>query len=167
LSTAGDLNNDGYSDLIIGSKNDDEAFTNAGAAFIVLGPVSAGTFSLTTADGKLLGEADRDYLGDSVAPAGDVDGDGYEDVVVGSGYNDAGATNAGALYLVRGPISGTSSVADAAGKVAANGAEDRARVRGVGDIDNDGFDDIMLGAQNNDTAGADAGAVYLFYGQGF
>jgi hypothetical protein len=86
---------------------------------------------------------------------------------VGSGYNDAGATNAGAIYVVRGPITGTVPLSAADIKRAGTGAEDRIRGRGVGDVDGDGFDDIMAGAMNNDAAGADAGAVYLFYGQGF
>lgn len=69
--------------------------------------------------------------------------------------------------MVRGPIVGAVSLAAADMKRAGVGAEDRLRARGVGDVDGDGFDDIMAGAMNNDANGADSGAVYLFMGQGF
>ncbi len=165
LADAGDTNNDGYSDIIIGARYDSDAASNAGGAYIIEGPVS-GTASLSTADAKLLGEAAGDYTGDSVHGPGDIDNDGYDDVIVGSGYNDAGSTNAGAVYLVRGPFVGTSSLATATGRITATGKEDRARGRGVGDVDNDGIPDVMLGAMLNDDAGTDAGAAYLFYGAG-
>jgi hypothetical protein len=167
VSTAGDVNADGYDDLIVGNRNDDAPVANAGGAYILYGPVTAGVSSFASVNDKLTGEAVNDYTGDSVGPAGDVDGDGFDDVIVGSGYNDAGATNAGAIYVVRGPITGTVPLSAADIKRAGTGAEDRIRGRGVGDVDGDGFDDIMAGAMNNDAAGADAGAVYLFYGQGF
>ena len=166
ISGAGDVNADGLDDLLIGARFDSTAASNAGGAYLVLGPPTEG--SLAGADAKLLGEAAGDYTGDAVHGPGDIDGDGHDDLLIGSGYNDAGARNAGAVYLVRGPITGTfglGAVADARFKGA--GAEDRLRGHGVGDIDNDGLVDILVTAMNNDTAGTDAGAVYLFTGLGF
>jgi hypothetical protein len=165
LASAGDTNNDGYDDIVIGARYDSDSATNAGAAYIIEGPV-AGTSSLSTADAKVLGEAAGDYTGDSVHGPGDIDNDGYDDLIIGSGYSDAGNTNGGAVYLVRGPLSGTSNLSAATGRITATGKEDRARGRGVGDIDNDGIPDIMVGAQLNDDAGTDAGSAYLFLGAG-
>jgi hypothetical protein len=165
LASAGDTNADGYDDIVVGARYDSESAQNAGGAYIIEGPVS-GISSLASADAKLLGEFAGDYTGDSVHGPGDVDNDGFDDILVGSGYSDVGNTNAGAVYMVRGPVSGTSSLASAAGRIAATGKEDRARGRGVGDIDSDGIPDIMLGAMLNDDAGTDAGAAYLFLGAG-
>ena len=165
LASAGDTNGDGYADIVVGARYDSEAARNAGGAYIIEGPVS-GTASLSTADGKLLGESAGDYTGDSVHGPGDVDNDGFDDILVGSGYSDVGNTNAGAVYMVRGPVSGTTSLSTAAGRIAATGKEDRARGRGVGDIDDDGIPDIMIGSMLNDDAGTDAGSAYLFLGAG-
>ncbi len=165
LASAGDTNNDGYDDIVVGARYDSEAARYAGGAYIIEGPVS-GTSSLSSADAKLLGESAGDFSGDSVHGPGDIDNDGFDDVLIGSGYSDVGNTNAGAVYLVRGPVSGTSSLSTATGRIAATGKEDRARGRGVGDIDNDGIPDVMLGAMLNDDAGTDAGSAYLFLGAG-
>ncbi len=167
ISTAGDTNNDGYDDIVIGARRESDNNTFAGGAYIILGPVSPGTNgTLALADAKITGIATADKTGDSVHGPGDVDNDGFDDVLLGSGYSSFGATDGGALYLVNGPISGTVDLNDADGIIGAEGASDRARVHGVGDIDNDGHADVMMGSMLNDGAGADAGAVYLFLGSG-
>ncbi len=167
VSTAGDVNGDGYDDILVGARFDNDVGTYAGAAYLILGPVTTGTSaSLATADAKLLGELARDFTGDAVHGPGDIDADGFDDLLIGSGYNDAGAANGGAVYIVNGPVTGTVSLASFDGAIRAEGADDRARGHGVGDLDNDGHADVMLGAMLNDRAGLDAGAVYLFYGSG-
>ena len=167
VAGAGDVNADGYADVIIGARNDSEAAANAGAAYVVLGPVDAGTWSLSLADAKLLGETADNYTGDSVSTAGDVDGDGIDDVMVGSGYNSLGALEGGAAYLVRGPLEGTTSLSDADGILRAAAEQDRLRVRGAGDLDADGNADLLVTAQLADDGDeADAGALYFFRGVG-
>ncbi len=167
VAGAGDVNGDGYADAIFGARADGQAAEAAGAAYVVLGPVDTGTWSLANADAKLLGETANNFTGDSVDGAGDVDADGFDDVVVGSGYSSLGAEEGGAAYLVRGPIEGTSSLADAAGILRAAGAQDRLRVRAAGDMDADGLSDVVVTAQlADDGEEADAGAIYLFRGAG-
>jgi hypothetical protein len=167
VAGAGDVNGDGYADAIFGARGDGAAAEAAGAAYVVLGPVESGTWSLANADAKLLGETANNFTGDSVDGAGDIDGDGFDDVVVGSGYSSLGAEEGGAAYLVRGPIEGTSSLADASGILRAAGAQDRLRVRAAGDLDADGLSDVVVTAQLADDGDAvDAGAIYLFRGAG-
>jgi len=98
VSGVGDINNDGYDDIVIGAENEDSNASNAGAAYIVLGPVS-GNVDLIDADQKLLGENSSDYAGNYVSGVGDVNADGYDDIVIGA-YGDSDFT--GAAYLILG-----------------------------------------------------------------
>ena len=167
ISTLGDTNNDGYDDIGVGAKFDSDNGQWAGAVYAIFGPPASGTSSLGSSDAKLMGEAARDFTGDSVHGPGDVDGDGFDDLLVGSGYNDGGALNAGAVYLVRGPFSGTQSLSTAAeARFTGSGIGDRLRGHGAGDVDGDGRADVLVSAQLNDAAGEDAGAAYLFFGSG-
>ena len=167
VSTAGDTNNDGYDDIVIGARRSGPPF-RAGGAYVILGPVSTGTSgTLDLADAQLIGEAVNDFTGESVHGPGDVNNDGFDDILLGSGYNDAAGTDAGALYVVNGPVSGTVALGDADAIVRAEAAGDRSRVHGVGDVDADGFDDVMMGSMLNDGGGPDAGAAYLFLGSDF
>ena len=166
IASAGDTNNDGYDDVVVGNRYDSTLDHRHGAVYIIEGPIATGTASLSTADAKVLGEAAADLVGDSVHGPGDVDNDGYDDIIVGSGYNDAGAKDGGAVYVLQGPFSGTSSLTGETSRLTASGANDRLRGRGVGDVNNDGIPDVMVGAQFNDDAGTNAGAAYLFYGAG-
>ena len=129
----------------------------------MLGPV-IGSLDLALADAKLVGEGDRDEAGD-VSGAGDVDADGHDDVLVGSHSNDEGGTDAGAAYLVLGPITGTLDLSRADVKLLGEDASDWAgdTVSGAGDVDADGQADLLVGAPY----GTDyAGTAYLIYGGG-
>jgi hypothetical protein len=161
VSDAGDVNGDGRGDLLIGAFYYGWGI-DPGAAYVLLGPVS-GTFDLESADAKLVGEAADDAAGTSVSSAGDVDGDGNGDIVVGAYWNDEGATDAGAAYLMLGPVTETDlSVADA--KLVGEAAHDWAGndVSGAGDVDGDGHDDLIVGARYEGVA--DRGAAYVVLG---
>src|SRR6185503_1187666 len=95
----------GHDDLLIGSYYNDEGGPDAGAAYLVLGPVT-GSRDLSLADAKLLGEMPQSYAS-MVSGAGDVDGDGHDDVLVGAPYDSEADYAAGAAFLVLGPITGT------------------------------------------------------------
>jgi hypothetical protein len=162
VSGAGDVDDDGRDDLLIGAWLNDEGGYRAGAVYLVLGPVS-GTLDLASADAKLVGEEAYDGAGYErrVSGAGDVDGNGHDDILIGAA-NDEGGTNAGAAYLVLGPVTGTLDLSAADAKLL-GGTSDRAgSVAGAGDVDGDGLDDLLVGASSD--GGSLEGAAYLVLG---
>ena len=154
VASAGDVNNDGFDDLIVGAALNDAGGTVAGRAYVFSGQ-SGDTLNVFT------GEESGDYFGWSVASAGDVNGDGFDDLIVGAYLNDAGGTAAGRAYVFSGQTGDTLYVFT--GKAA--GDQFGWSVASAGDVNNDGFDDLIVGAFRNDAGGTDAGRAYVFSGQ--
>jgi hypothetical protein len=100
VASAGDVNDDGYDDVLVGANWNDDVGTNTGAVYLVLGGESPSSVSLSVADAEYTGSGWYENAGFSVAGAGDVDGDGYDDVLVGAHWNDDGGSTTGAAYLV-------------------------------------------------------------------
>jgi hypothetical protein len=165
VAGAGDLDGDGFDDLIMGSYDDDEAGAFAGAVWIFYGPID-GKLDPDEADAKLLGEAPGDHAGYSVAGAGDVNGDGFDDVLVGAHGSGASLPGAGSAYIVYGPVHGRHSLGVADVRVRGAAAYDYLgmAVAGVGDVTGDGRDDVLLGAYGHDAGGLDAGAAWVVPG---
>ena len=161
----GDVDGDGYDDVFIGAPQNDFGGSNAGAAYLLYGPVEAGA-GLVDAEATIVGEAVEDWAGYSISHAGDLNGDGSGDVLIGAYGNDAGGSNAGAAYILCGPVFGAVDLATADAKLVGEEAEDYAgiNVSSAGDVDADGYDDVLVGAWGNDVGGSLAGAVYLLYG---
>jgi hypothetical protein len=174
----GDLNGDGLNELVAAAYCADHidasgtSLSNAGKAYVVLGRGSGWAVDQPVegfADATWVGEAAGDYAGLVVSPAGDVDADGYPDMLIASYKADLAGGDAGAVYLVRGRATGWSgsselSLADAVwtGEDALDYAGRSAT--GVGDVDLDGFDDVLIGATGADDAGSNSGRVYLVLG---
>ncbi len=162
LSSAGDLNGDGYDDILIGAHLSDTAGENAGAVYVLSGPLT-GALDLPDDALRLLGESESDQLGRSLAAVGDINQDGYDDVLIGASSARDGR---GRVYLLHGPLSADTSITDAAAAITGTGAEDYhgRSVAGLGDTDGDGHADIGVGAWGSDGGAADAGAVYVYAG---
>jgi len=102
----------------------------------------------------------------SVTGAGDIDADGFDDVLVGSPNNSTGAVEGGAAAVYYGPIAGSLRTVDAGLRLYGGGREDAAGagLAGPGDLDLDGFDDLVVGVPGLDLGGEDAGGAYIVRG---
>ena len=154
VASAGDVNNDGFEDLIVGAVWNDTGGNNAGRAYVFSGQTGDTIYVFT-------GEASLDYLGNSVGTAGDVNNDGFDDLIVGAWGNDAGGNYAGRAYVYSGQTGNT--LYTFTGEAAND--EFGFSVASAGDVDNDGFDDLIVGAYLNDAGGSDAGRAYVFSGK--
>lgn len=160
VSFGGDMDGDGQDELLIGADRDDDVGLDSGALYVVSDP-PAGASVLDGASNRLLGTAASVWAGYSSAPAGDVNEDGYADILVG-GPAEAGET--GVAWLVHGPVSGTVSLNDAEARMGGLSAMDRAgrSLSSAGDFNGDGSLDVAIGAPATD--GTTPGVAALFYG---
>ncbi len=168
---AADFNDDGFLDLGAGSFGvpDPVAYPGMymGAGFLFYGPFGPGVISTDAADAWWHGEVDGDDATD-FSYAGDVNGDGHSDVVIGGdlGTGPSGLASSGTVHVFFGPHGGETLLAEADLLLEGEGAGDQAGwgVYTVGDLDEDGFDDIAVTAPGSDAGGVDSGAVYVCYG---
>ena len=170
VAGAGDVNGDGYADVIVGAEEYDAGLgVGQGAAFVFLGSASGITSGgPATADAQLTSDQADAQLGFSVAGAGDVNGDGYADAIVGAYFYDSPEVNEGAAFVFLGSSSGIASgdASTAAAQLESNqGAALFGRsVGGAGDVNGDGYADVIVGAQNYDAPQSDEGATFVFLG---
>ena len=163
VGTAGDVNGDGYSDVIVGAPGYDAwGRDRAGAAFVYKGSSSG----LSTGYVPLSGGAVYDGLGYSVGAAGDVNGDGYGDVIVGVPGYDAEQIGIGQAYVYYGSVGGPDIVADWHDEGDAEGAAFGVSVGTAGDVNGDGYSDVIVGAPYRDTTYPESGIAYVYYGAG-
>ncbi|MEZ5722890.1 MAG: hypothetical protein R3D59_15790 [Paracoccaceae bacterium] len=188
VSSAGDVNGDGIADLIVGAHFGDDGGADAGEAYVIFGRDVAGgatpfgTIDLATlapADGIIIqGNDDYDNAGCSVSSAGDVNGDGIADLIVGARMADGSGAGTGAAYVIFGrDVAGgaaafgtidITSLDPADGFIiegAGDGDQTGYSVSGTGDVNGDGIDDLIVGAPYGDGGAPDAGQAWVIYGR--
>ena len=166
VGTAGDINGDGYGDVIVGARFYDNGQSNEGAAFVWCGSRSGLGSNGTPANADWMGESDQvdGLFGSSVSTAGDVNGDGYADVIVGADWYDNGQTNEGAAFVYYGSASGLSTTADWTAEGDQASVYFGSSVSTAGDVNGDGYADVLVGASNYDNGQNDEGAAFVWCG---
>jgi hypothetical protein len=184
VSTAGDFDGDGLMDIAVAAiSNTIAGRYKAGTVYIIFGSTELGVGGLVDAstfqsgsDGfRIIGAAAQDEIGGTVTGGGDINGDGYDDVLIGSRtHNPGGRSEAGAVWVIFGRPKGSSFTdIDLASLPAELGIKIYGAVAGnwlygsafVGDMNGDGFDEIVLGAQGFSSGNAQSGRVYVIFGK--
>ena len=149
---------------IVGAPSQDAFEDFAGRAYLFHGPFD-GDRSADDADATVSTRNFGDNLGFSVASAGDTNGDGFDDLLIGARSNDARGIQAGQAYLFLGPVSGSLFPEDADATISGDAFDEVGRtVAGVGDLDDDGFADIAIGGPLANDGGIASGQVLVFNG---
>ena len=162
VASAGDVNNDGYDDVVIGAPFLFVTMGSQGGAFLF--PGSASGLAAAPDAWNPVGATTGAKFGSSVAAAGDVNNDGYDDVIVGAPGAAQGEAGEGLAYVYLGSASGLSVTPHQILQADAASAMFGFSVAPAGDINNDGYDDVIVGAREFTVDQAAEGAAFVFYG---
>ena len=180
VTNIGDLNDDGFEDIAIGANGvDANGSENAGATYVIFGREEAflDDLDLELLDGTsgfvISGDNSGDFSGVSVSGAGDFNGDGIDDLLVGANLADPGERDrAGITYVIFGQSGGFTAELDLSNlgsdgftiSGVADGDVSGSSVTAVGDVNGDGFADVGIGAPYADTDNPNAGQGYIVFG---
>lgn len=161
VSSAGDVNGDGYGDVLVGASNFDNGESNEGRAYLYLGADSGLALSSSWAtEGN---QADAE-LGDSASSAGDINGDGYSDIMIGAHKYSNGQSYEGRVLVYYGSPGGPSGSADWTGESDLASADYGNSVATAGDVNGDGYSDLVVGSQSYANGEIAEGRAYVYYG---
>jgi hypothetical protein len=161
VSSAGDVNNDGYGDVLVAALFYSNGENMEGRVFLYLGSSTGLSASPSwTAEGNQAFA----YFGRSVSSAGDVNNDGYDDVVIGAYYYDNGESNEGRAFLYLGSASGLSTTPIWTGESDQANAQFGYSVSSAGDVNNDGYSDVITSAVGYHNPEANEGRAYVYLG---
>lgn len=158
---AGDVNGDGVTDLAVSAPRYDNGSSNEGVVYVFHGD---GTSFGATPDWSYESDQISGGMGTSLAGAGDVNGDGYDDLLLGAPAFDYGSTDEGKVWLVEGGPSGLGSTATWSAEGNQTLASFGSSLAFAGDVDGDGYDDIVIGASQYDDGETNEGAVFVYHG---
>ncbi len=160
VAFAGDVDNDGFGDVLVGEPRHSSALTNQGRVYLFRGNAN-GSLGATPAFSFSPGEVGA-LAGSWVAGAGDLNGDGRADVLIGAPGTHLGQFDRGAVYVYYGKATAPYLVAGPVLDAGQAGIRYGACVAGAGDVNGDGFCDVLVGAPKGGSA--EEGLVQLFLG---
>ena len=176
VGTAGDINGDGIDDIVIGARQAVDNDAVVGGAYVIFGKRSAfpAALNASSLDGKkgfkVFGQNSAAYLGTSVSSAGDINGDGLGDIIIGAPQTNPDESGPGSAYVIFGKrtpfpsvfmlstLNGTNGFAL---QGEADGSFTGKSVGSAGDFNDDGYGDIIIGAERS----GGGGAAYLVFGR--
>lgn len=166
LSALGDINNDGFDDIVVGACDyndfiDEDTIPKVGAAFVFLGPLNNLKIN---PDWSLIGHQVEARLGSALG-SGNFNGDAYTDLLVGAPfYDDSGFNNNGKVFLFFGPLDPLDQTPDWTASGSSNSAIFGSALDNAGDVNGDGLEDIIVGApQPGSTQNPQVGHVYIYH----
>jgi hypothetical protein len=161
VATAGDVNGDGYADVVVSAAGHGTGQAWEGRAYLYHGsPSGLSQVPAWTAEGNL----PRANFGASVGTAGDVNGDGYDDLIVGATGYGAGQLGEGRTFVYHGSPSGLSRVPAWTAESNQEWVYFGWMAGTAGDVNGDGYDDVIVGAPYYVTRHADEGRAYVYHG---